>query len=143
MRKVIAILLTICLSVGLCACGSNSEYKETASKNVTLTSENITDFLNIKINHYEEGNEEYAKVKIYPIQPGSFSSTRISLKLEGEMLSVKDIVGEKYYTATIFEKYVVDLVLPASGSHEFIVVLFRGEIEKYEFQSVSGTFISN
>ena len=141
MKKIIAILLTFCLSVGLCACDGSSKSNETEPSGLILTNDNIAERLNVKITHYWEDDDKFAKVEIYPIQPGDFSNAKVSLKLVGgEGFWLKNIAGEKF-EEIMWNEYVVDLLLPVHGSYEFTVELVRGEIEEYAFQNVEGTFI--
>ena len=141
MKRIIAIILILCSSIGLCACDNSSRSNETESSSLTLTNDIIKDLLNVKITHYWEDDDKFAKVEIYPIQPGDFSSTKVSLKLVGgEGFWLKDIDGEKFEELK-WNEYTVDLLLPVNGSYEFTVELVRGEIEEYAFQNVTGTFI--
>lgn len=153
MKKVLSLLLVLCMCISFCSCGSlddaPQETESTETNAITISYANVSQFLNVKVSPYVQDRHRRAKVEIYPIQAGDFSDTTIYLKLKPDnVCSIYEIVGEKYETfkeGTASNYYVVEIKLPVTGTYEFDVgfscIFDTSEpIKKWEFDNAKGTF---
>ena len=158
MKKIIAILLALCVCFGLCSCGTTkSETPETTESTVVeLTTENISQYLNIVIGDPVRVDDWIftTPMEIYSLQPGDFANVEIVLSIKTHKLGdLSSAVGatlevdeESKYRGTLTCK------LPSDGRHKIDINVWNGyyyndeayaDIEEYTFVSISGTFIPN
>ena len=161
MKKLCVFLsLILVLSIVFSACGQGSihpaetvvketEPKVTEVQKIVLSRENIKQFLSIKTSSYVKNRTRYAKIEIYPIQPGEFSSTEVVLMVDPELgCFIERVEGAKYkeIKADFGNYYDFEFTLPADGKYEIDIefeVLWDKEdpLSICSFSEVSGTFI--
>ena len=148
MKKAIVILLTLCLCVSLCACGNTKDIEPTEPTSIELTSENISQYLNIKVNEpTDESYYRWITFEIYPLQAGNFKNVEIELSLNVlHAYILNDATGaELKFTDEYPRNGTVKFLLPADGRYEFdlkVKCLYGSDhpISKWEFNEIKGTF---
>ena len=155
MKKIITLLLVLCMCFSLCACGTTkSETPETTElKSIELTTENISQYLNVVTDEFVWTStwSGIKTIEFYPLQPGDFANVEIVLsikvkndiELHSAIGATLETEGESEYIGTLTFK------LPVDGRHKIDIALweqwggvYNGFFE-YTFTSVSGTFIPN
>lgn len=158
MKKIIALLLALCVCFSLCACGTtkNETPETTESKAIELTTENISQYLNIVIGEPVRVSDYNftTSMEIYSLQPGDFANVEIVLSIKTNNWSdLSSAVGATLETdEEAVHEYIGTLTckLPADGRHKIDINVwayygeeFYADIEEYTLVSISGTFIPN
>lgn len=149
MKKTIAILLVVCLCVGMCACGTerNDAPEANEPKSIELTSDNISQYLGIKIGKPADIDEQHhygtTAIEFYPLQPGDFSNVAIELFIKDFDGNISSVVGSESWDDE--NKQVIPFLLPSDGRYSIEVTIYdywydRYKVEEVEFQNVSGLF---
>lgn len=163
MKKIIALLLALCVCFSLCACGTtkNETPETTEPKAIELTTENISQYLNIVIGEVIESTSEVnyhdtAPIEIYPLQAGDFSNVEIelSIKIDREYV-LEDAIGATLETEETESGWpragTLTFKLPADGRYKIDVKGWDWNgwassddgIYACEITRVSGTFTPN
>ena len=157
MEKIIALLLALCVCFSLCACGTtkNETPETTEPKSIELTTENISQYLNIVIGEVVDTGDsiDTTLIEFYPLQPGDFTNVEIvlSIKVDNDF-ELSSAIGATLETEEESEhKGTLTFKLPVDGRHKIDIKLWdrlgwgdtHDGIYEYTFTSVSGTFIPN
>lgn len=158
MKKCLAIILTLVLTLSLVACGGEpTETTPTAPPEVQLTAHNIKDYLAFEFDYSEvESKTKYdftfgytdITMKSYAVSSGSFNNVEITVKIYlpfGWYVSSND----KAYDENNTDELVYSFRLPASGeyttTHDLIASTVwskpNSNTVSYVITSVSGTFV--
>lgn len=158
MKKIIALLLALSMCFTLCACATaeNETPETTESTDVELTTENISQYLNIVIGEPVRVDDWIftTPMEIYSLQPGDFANVEIVLSIKTHKWSdLSSAVGATLETdEEAVHEYVGTLTckLPADGRHKIDINVWahygwesHADIEEYTLVSISGTFIPN
>jgi len=130
----------------LCACGKETEpgtepETEPTSNVVELNSDNITQYLGMKIHKSSETSPtKWKKIEFYPLQGGVFANAEVVLSCNLSPGYILDIVGGEVEAED--ERSRITFLLPADGRYEIELQLNSHWYERIEldFQSASGTF---
>ena len=150
MKKTIAILLAVCLCIGLCACSVKSE-QEPASKAIGLNKDNISQYLGYKIGKpvRKSSTSEYSIVTIefYSLQGGSFGNTVVTLSFSDMYPDyIEEITGAELQSKDEYPRDgTITFTLPSDGRYEIDLEVWdwygMGTVDfNLEFQNASGTF---
>lgn len=159
MKKIIAFLLALCVCFGLCACetAKNETPETTEPKSIELTTENISQYLNIVIGDVVDTGDNLSydttSIEIYSLQPGNFANVEIVLSIKvGNNYDLSSAIGATLETENESEcTDTLTFKLPADGRHKIEIKLWdqlgwgnkNDGIYECEFIRVSGTFIPN
>ena len=153
MKKVISALLVLAMVLGLCACGQSQKPEQpTENKAITLTKENVLQYLNITVadpvpTDSEADDDEIITVKIYPTEAGDFSNVDLILFLD---LSDYDLLSSSggELNGRYSEAGTISFELPADGRYDIDIRIDPtyswsdkyDAIDEYKILSASGTF---
>lgn len=146
MKKTIAILLSLCLCIGLCACGKAKNVEPAEPTSIELTSKNISQYLNIKIGKPVDMGEAHRKtttIEVYPLQAGDYNNVKLNLYIKDCDGDIDSVAGSDSWEYE--DKQVIPISLPVDGRYSVEVTIRNiwsnfWYVEEVEIQNVSGTF---
>ena len=141
MKRVVAILLILCLATSICAC--NTSEVEQSSNVVELNADNIDQYLGMKKYEPDDGS---MKIEFYALQGGSFAKTQITIFFDKLYPAyIYSITGAEFKSEDEYAREgTITFSLPADGRYEIEIHFWDwygyGKNMIFELSDATGTF---